>query len=90
MSKPATQQRMESRLPLAFSTGRWAEMLSHSSLESGVIKTMETVAPLILQLGTPRPRAGVLSNISATEPKLELRLMILCSPSALKRALMLD
>lgn len=45
-------------------------MLSHSILQSGVIETMGTVALLILQLKTPRPREGDLSNISEAEPKL--------------------
>lgn len=46
--------------------------MSHSILESGAIKTTETVAPLILHLGTPSPRDSDLLNISEAEPKLRL------------------
>lgn len=42
--------------------------------ESGAIQIIETVAPLILQLGTPRPREGDLLNFSEVKPKLELTL----------------
>lgn len=48
-------------------------MSCHSILESGAVKAVETVAPLILQLGTPRPREGDLFSISEAKPKLELR-----------------
>lgn len=64
--------------------------MSHSILEFGAIKTTETVAPLILQLGTANPRHGDLLNTSEVEPKLRLRLVLLCSRPALKRTLMLE
>lgn len=72
-SELATEQRIASGL------------LSQSILESGATKTPETVAPLILQSGTPSLRNGDLLNISEAEPKLGLRLVLLYSPPALKR-----
>lgn len=66
---------------LGFSCFPWAEM-SHSILESGAIKTTETVVPLILHLGTPSPRDSDLLNISEAEPKLRLRPGLLYSHPA--------
>lgn len=64
--------------------------MSYSILESRAIKTTETVAPLILQLGTPCPRDSDFLSISEVEPKLRLRLVLLCSRLALKRILELE